>query len=163
MSEKQSAGIEASFTNMTMSRRKILLGAAAIAATATAGSSSVLAMENDHSHHSSNKYDAVIDSALSCIKTGQSCIDHCIGLFKTGDTSVAECADTVQEMLAMCTALSQMAAYNSKQLAEVAGICRKVCLHCEDECRKHEDKHAQCKACADSCKTCAKECEKIAA
>ncbi len=162
MSENKKISIEKSFSNMSMSRRKVLLGAAAVAATATTGSSAAFA-GMEHDHHSGNRHDAVIDSALDCIKTGQACIEHCIGLFKTGDTSVAECADTVQEMLAMCTALTQMASYNSKQLPQVARICREVCLSCEKECRKHEDKHAQCKACAESCETCAKECKKIAA
>lgn len=164
MSEKKRINIEEAFSNRSMSRRKLLLGAAAVAATATAGSGSAFAAEgHNHSHHSSNKYNALIDSALDCIKTGQACIDHCIELFKTGDTSVADCADTVQEMLAMCTALTQMASYHSKYLPEVARICRKVCLDCEKECRKHAKKHVQCKACADSCKTCAQECKKLAA
>jgi len=38
-----------------------------------------------------------------------------------------------------------------------------VCEACEKECRKHEMKHAECKACADSCAACLKECQKIAA
>ena len=163
MSKNKPAEITEPFSNISISRRKILLGAAAVAATATATSGSVFAAEHNHSHQLSKKYDGVIDSALDCIKTGQACIEHCIELFKVGDTSVAECADTVQEMLVMCTALHQMASYKSKQVAEVAKICREACLICEKECRKHEDKHVQCKVCADSCEECAKECKKIAA
>jgi Cys-rich four helix bundle protein (predicted Tat secretion target) len=164
MSDKNQPELTEAGSTISLSRRQVLLGAAAVAATATAGSSSAFAaMEHDHSHHMMNNNEAAIDAALGCLKKGQACLDHCIELFKTGDTSVAKCADTVSEMLAMCTALSQMASYNSKHLAKVAGVCRQVCLDCEKECRKHEDKHAACKACAESCERCAAECKKLAA
>lgn len=113
-----------------------------------------------HSHmHHGNPNSAVIDTALDCLKNGQACLDHCIELFKMGDNSVANCADKVTEMLAMCTALSQMASYNSMHLAKFAKVCAAV----RKDCKKACDKHKACKDCSDSCKKCIKECEKIAA
>lgn len=170
MSEKQQPEQTETLSEAAVNRRQVLFGAAAVAATATTlGSGSVFAGSHSghdgHDHHAMmmEKNEPAIDAALDCMKKGQACIDHCIELFKSGDTSVAKCADTVQEMLAMCTALSHMASYNSKHLAKLAGICRQVCLDCEKECRKHEDKHAACKACAESCEHCAQECKKLAA
>lgn len=119
----------------------------------------------DHSHHQHmnmgtlNK--ALIKIANECAQHGDECIDHCIELFKTGDTSLANCADTVNEMIVMCRALAKMATYQSEDLKAVAKICISVCQRCVDECSKHEDKHPNCKACADSCRECIKECKKI--
>ena len=140
-------------------RRKILLGAAALATT-LASSSAVAKSEHDHVHKK-NPNTAIIDAALDCIKTGQACNDHCIDLIKAGDTTIANCMDVLVESLAMCTALAQMASAQSTHLPELAKLCISVCEDCEDECRKHEDKHAACKACADSCQDCIKACKKI--
>lgn len=146
-------------------RRDLLKGAVAASAAIAAGSSSsVLASTNDHKHmHHSNPNSAVIDTALDCVKNGQACLDHCIELFKMGDISVANCADKVTEMLAMCTALSQMASYQSKHLASFAKVCAVVCKDCKKACDEHADKHQACKDCADSCKKCIEACERIAA
>ena len=38
-----------------------------------------------------------------------------------------------------------------------------VCNDCADECRKHETKHPECKACGDSCVACVKEMKKLPA
>lgn len=144
-------------------RRDLLKGAVvATAAMATGASSSVIGASNEHMHHG-NPNTALVDTALDCLKTGQACLDHCIDLFKMGDTSVADCADKVTEMLAMCNALSQMASYQSKHLAAVAKVCAAVCKDCKKACDKHADKHEACKACAKSCEDCIEACEKIAA
>ena len=144
-------------------RRDLLKGAVvASAAMATGASNTVFGSSYDHMHHS-NSNTAVVDTALDCIKTGQACLDHCFQLFKQGDNSVADCADKVTEMLAMCNALSQMASYQSKHLASVAKVCAAVCKDCKKACEKHAKKHEACKACAKSCEDCIKECEKIAA
>ncbi len=144
-------------------RRDLLKGAVvATAAMATGASSSVMGSSHEHMHHG-NPNTGLVDTALDCVKTGQACLDHCIDLFKMGDTSVADCADKVTEMLAMCNALSQMASYQSKHLAAVAKVCAAVCKDCKKACDKHADKHEACKACAESCEECIKACEKIAA
>ncbi|WJW75966.1 four-helix bundle copper-binding protein [Thiohalobacter sp. IOR34] len=139
-------------------RRDLLKGA--LASGVLLASSQSLASEHMH-HHAGNPHEALIDTALDCLKKGQLCIDHCMELFKRGDTSVAECADSVQEMLAMCSALEKMAAYRSDRLKAVARVCADVCKVCEKACRKHEDKHAECKACADACADCIEACEKL--
>lgn len=146
---------------ISLGRRELLTGATAVIAMA---GSNIAFAETDHKHHhASNPNEAIVDAALDCLKTGQACLDHCILLFKKGDNSVAACADTVNEMLAMCTTLSKLASYQSRHLKAFAKVCMESCIDCEKECRKHEDKHAECKACADSCKNCIEQCKKLAA
>ena len=143
-------------------RRDLLKGA--VVASAAMASSTVFGASNDHSHmNHGNPNSGLVDTALDCVKSGQACLDHCIDLFKMGDTSVAECADTVTEMLAMCNALSQMASAQSKHLGKLAKVCAQVCKDCKKACDEHADKHKACKDCADSCAACIKACEKIAA
>ena len=150
-----------------INRRELLRGAVALSALTAAGAATAASGGHDHhAHHgghAANPHEELIDSALDCVKTGTICQDHCVELIKAGDTSIAECLDSVQEMLAMCTALAKMAAYQSDQLKAVAKICAEVCRRCEKECRKHAEHHAQCKACAESCKRCIEACEKVAA
>lgn len=141
-------------------RRDLLKGA--VVASAALASNTVLGSSNDHMHHGNPNSD-LVDISLDCVKSGQACLDHCIELFKMGDNSVANCADKVTEMLAMCTALSQMASYQSKHLAKFAKVCAAVCKDCKKACDEHADKHKACKDCSDSCKDCIKACEKIAA
>lgn len=141
--------------------KKAVVASTVVAATMSATASQASDSKHQH-HHAKNKNIAVIDSALDCLKTGQLCMDHCIELFKSGDTSVAKCADVVNEMLAMCTALSQMAAYQSSHLKDFAKVCAAVCQDCQDECEEHAKMHAECKACAASCEDCIDACKNIA-
>jgi len=143
------------------SRREILMGAAAVAA--TLATESAFAGSGHEHHNMGSANDEIIKTALDCVETGLACNDHCITLLKEGDTSIVNCMDILSETLAMCNALAQMASYNSSHLPAVAKVCIDVCKDCEKECRKHEKKHAACKACADSCKACIKACKKIVA
>jgi Cys-rich four helix bundle protein (predicted Tat secretion target) len=158
---------QTSFPKKTdISRRNMLLGAAAMTATVTTAmaSGNVFASSHgEHMHDHGNKNEALIDAAMDCLKKGDLCTDHCIELVKTGDTSIADCLASVSDMEPMCKALAKLAANQSPHLTELVAVCISVCETCEKECRKHEKKHAQCKACADSCADCIKECKKLTA
>ncbi len=144
------------------SRRKLLKGM--VATTAVLASAPLLAKnEHSHHHHMGKLNKTLISIANECAQHGDECIDHCIELFKSGDTSVAKCAETVNEMIVMCRALAKMATYQSEQLVAVAKICIDVCQVCADECGKHAKKHQQCKSCEQSCLECIEECKKIVA
>lgn len=157
----------------TISRRNVLLGAlgAAAAGTSLLAVNSFAASHGDHgdSHGSSSHAGhqmtnlSLVDAAAGCIKSGQICSNHCVDLVKAGDTSIARCLETVSEMLASCTALAQLASFQSPHLPAFAKVCISICEDCEKECRKHEDKHAACRNCAESCKECIAACKKIAA
>lgn len=150
--------------DVSTSRRDILKGLGIVTMAAAGYSMDTLAESKDHTHmHHAQANDPelqrIIDNTMDCLKKGEACSQHCIDLFKAGDTSVANCADSVQEMLAACTALSKLATYNSKHLKVFVTACVGVCEDCEKECRKHADKHTACKACADSCIDCIKACK----
>ena len=140
-------------------RRTLLKGL--IATSAVLAASPVLAGGGHVHHHIEKLNKPLIKIANECAQHGDECIDHCIELFKSGDTSLAKCADAVNEMIVMCRALAKMATYQSPELKALAKICINVCQTCADECNKHANKHANCKACADSCLECIKECKKI--
>lgn len=147
-----------------MNRREMLLGAAAMAATAV--SSQAFAAEHEHmmhNHHATgNKHDKLIAAAADCVTKANLCLQHCIVLLGQGDKSMAACAQTSSQVIAMCGALQQMAAADSKYLPQLARVCMDVCKACEEECKKTE-KHPECKACKESCAACYAECKKIAA
>lgn len=151
---------------MTMTRRDAMTvaagGAAVLSLTALAqGKSPAPAKEPAKAAWSINE--TLLAAALDCIKAGETCLDHCIRTLSTGDKSMAECAGTVRAMLPMCHALADLTRLNSSHVKALAAVCAKVCRDCEAACKKHQNHHAECKACMESCQKCAAECEKVAA
>lgn len=153
-----------------MNRRDMLasLGAMAVVAgtgVASAAEKAKEKKEDTHAHHGdmgAHKNQALIDAADDCSKKGALCINHCLSSFAAGDTTLAACAKTVMEAMAICDALVTAAALESKNLPALAKAAMAFCKDCEDECRKHEKKHMTCKDCADACAKCLAECKKIA-
>ncbi|MBI4937161.1 MAG: four-helix bundle copper-binding protein [Nitrosomonadales bacterium] len=147
-----------------MNRRELLLGAAAVAAAAAAGGT-IAAETHDHKHMhggASKRNQALIKTAGECVETGQACLHHCLVLLGEGDKSMAPCAKSVSDLIAVCSALQQLVSAESPYLVEMAKLSIKVCEDCEKECKKPEvAKHEECKACAESCAACYKECKKI--
>ena len=144
-----------------MNRREALLSGAAIAAAAVVGR--VQAAEMAHHHHAAMANAGLTTAAVDCIQKGQVCLSHCLQLLGQGDKEMAACAKSVNQMLALCGALQSLANQESAYLPQLAKIAMDACNQCEDECKKHADKHEACKACGESCNACAKECKKIAA
>ncbi|MBU0620849.1 MAG: four-helix bundle copper-binding protein [Gammaproteobacteria bacterium] len=147
-----------------MNRRELLTGAAALAAIATAGRA--FAAEHDHSmhdHHAmSSRNDKLIAAATDCVTKANLCLQHCLDLLGQGDQTMAACAQSSNQVAAVCAALAKLAASNSKHLPKLARAAMDVCKDCEEECKKTE-KHAECKACKEACAACYEECKKIAA
>jgi Cys-rich four helix bundle protein (predicted Tat secretion target) len=150
-----------------MQRREVLKSVAGAMAVAMA--TSAIAATQDHEHHHDHgaadgkSYAGLIDSSSDCLKTGEACVAHCLVLLGQGDKEMAACAQSVSELLASCSALMKLASQGSKFTPAMARVVADVCADCETECRKHENKHDQCKACADSCAACLKECKALAA
>lgn len=108
----------------------------------------------DHTGHAmptEPPHGALIDAITGCHKAGEYCRQHCLELFATGDTSMAECSVAVADMLAVCAATRTLAVANSPLLPELRVACKKACTRCEEVCREHAAHHAACKACADAC------------
>ncbi len=140
-----------------MNRRE-LLGVAVAGASVAIASSKVLADEHEHSAHMGHP--KLSEAARNCVSAGDACLSHCLGLFAAGVTSLAACAKSVYQMSAVCEAIARLAQADSQYLAELAKVTHATCLDCEKECRKHENEHVVCKACAESCAVCAEECKR---
>lgn len=150
-----------------MNRRE-LFAAAGAAALMTAATAALAAEEHKHDGHGAAPDTGVPNAKLTatadaCAAAGQVCINHCLDLFVKGDTSVAACAKSAYQMAAVCAAVARLASAGSPHLADIAKVALKTCGDCEKECRKHEQHHAACKACADACKECQEECKKVGA
>ena len=108
-----------------MNRRQFIGGTAAIslaAATTLANAHS----NHDHGSHShaanstDNAYEAARKAAGHCVSAGQVCLTHCITLLSKGDTSMKDCAAAVNQMLALCGAMQNLAAQNSRLAPSLA-------------------------------------------
>ena len=97
------------------------------------------------------KVDALAQAAGACTVAGNVCLQHCLTLLAQGDKSLGDCAKAVSQMLAVCNAMSTLAAFNSQYAPRLAKLCVDVCTDCEKACRPHAEHHAVCKACADAC------------
>ena len=149
-----------------MNRREVLLGSVALASAAFMGRAQATEMKMNHNHHDMTAMLAnasLVATAADCIQKGQVCLNHCLFLLGQGDKEMAACAKSVNQMLALCGALQQLANQESTYLPKLATLAMDACKKCEDECKKHAKKHEACKACGESCVACAKECKKIAA
>lgn len=152
-----------------MNRRDILQGGALLSAAVFAGIASAAGSE-DHNHehlheaHDGNaRYSDLAHAATHCVMFGEACIDHCITLLGQGEREMAACARSVEELLAACNMLRQLATIQSAYVPRMAKVVMDICQACEQECRKHEKKHKPCRDCGDACADCYKECAKIAA
>lgn len=150
-----------------MNRREVLLGGLALAGAAMVANAHAEEHQHDmstHEHHHTNPiYSALATSAADCIQKGQTCLSHCLTLLGEGEKEMASCAKSVNQMLAICGALQQLTNQNSKLLAKQAALALEACEQCQEICKKHADKHPECKACGESCAACAKECKKATA
>lgn len=147
-----------------MNRRELLLGGIALAGAAMVGNARADeqgAMMHEHHHHDVPANLALATAASDCIQKGEVCLNHCLELLGQGEKDMADCAKSVNQMLALCGALQQMANQNSSLLPKLAAIAMDACNQCEQACKKHAEKHASCKACGESCAACAKECRKL--
>ena len=149
-----------------MNRRQFIGGTAAVSLAAAA---SFAHARNHHRHQgahasaSAGAYEAARKAAARCVETGQICLAHCISLLSKGDTGMKDCAVNVNQMLALCGSLQNLAAQNAPLVPALAKVCLEACRQCAAACKVHAGHHAECKACYESCLACIKECEKIAA
>lgn len=151
MTESQSANPGATDDRHGISRRMLLVGAGAVgAALATGASRAGDAPGHRHEDHATKNPDALA-AVNDCLAKAQACIAHCLVAFQEGDTTLADCARKVSEMQPICRAFSYQLASNSPYVKALSAVCSQACKDCEAECRKHEDKHLECKECAEAC------------
>ncbi|MBV8307624.1 MAG: four-helix bundle copper-binding protein [Gammaproteobacteria bacterium] len=143
-----------------MDRREALTRTGLLALAGSVAAAAKLAAEETHVHGSHHK--PLADAAGACVARGQACLDHCLNLLGSGHQDLASCARSVTQMMSLCSALQNLANQDSKYLVKLASVTAEACQDCEDECRKHADKHEACKHCGESCAACYKECKQLA-
>jgi Cys-rich four helix bundle protein (predicted Tat secretion target) len=141
-----------------MKRRDLLLTAGSLAASAAAAAAN--SPTGTHTHEPASP---LVQAASHCVQAGDLCQAHCFDLFAAGDTSVTDCARSVETLRSVCGTLTVVATQKSPMLPRYASVAKETCDNCAQECRKHADKHEVCKACMEACEACARECARIAA
>jgi len=136
-----------------MDRRDFFSASIGAAVLAFGAADALAQQSHDHGTRGA-QYAKLATTAADCVLRGQECLDHCISLVKSGDTSIADCMKSVEELIAACAGLRVLTISNSKNLRDFARAVQPICQACETECRKHAGKHAKCKACGESCTAC---------
>jgi Cys-rich four helix bundle protein (predicted Tat secretion target) len=149
-----------------MNRKDFLTATTGLMATALVSGIAAADKKDEHAghhmHHDQIKHAALIASALDCLNKAQICVDHCIDSLRAKDLSLVDCLASAREMIPLCTTLSALATYESKQLSAFAKVCISACTDCMKECDKHAKMHQACADCAQSCRNCISECKKVA-
>jgi len=125
-----------------MNRRELLLGGMALAGAAVMGQAVAsehdhmnMGMASPHDHHSDLNEHLVI-AASDCVMKANICLQHCLVSLGKGETEMSACARSSSQVIAICTALLQLASANSKHLPQVAKAAMAICKDCEEECKK---------------------------
>lgn len=92
----------------------------------------------------------LLPAATRCEQAARACLQHCITMLSSGNTSLGPCARSVADLLPVVNALSALAANGSKHLAGFGKATGEIVRDCKAECDKHLTM-APCKACADAC------------
>jgi len=156
-----------------MDRRDFIVAAGASTIAVAAGRAA-LAADNPHAMHGAASSTgpgaapwltnaAVVEAAADCGRAGRICLQHCLQMLRSGDSSMNRCSETVSAMLPMCQAAEALAIQGSPHLKALAAVCAKACRDCEAACKEHAGHHEPCKRCMETCQHCAGICEKIAA
>ena len=101
----------------------------------------------------------LLETSSRCVSTGLLCIRHCQKELLAGNKMMAECLQSVLELVSACQNLQTLAAFESAYLKEFAKITGKICADCAKLCEKHANHMEACKACMEACKECEKACQ----
>jgi Cys-rich four helix bundle protein (predicted Tat secretion target) len=93
----------------------------------------------------------VLEASSACTRAGQLCLAHCLVVLGQGDTTIAECAQAVSDMLAVHQAVAALAAAGSRHLKAQLAVADEVTERCKAACDTHADKHPTCRDCAKAC------------
>lgn len=74
---------------------------------------------------------------------------------------MADCAASVDDMLATVEAIRKLHAAKSKHTKAQARVAAAASRTCEEACRQHAAKHASCKRCMEACAKTAAACDAL--
>jgi len=95
----------------------------------------------------------VASSLALCSATATQCLSFCIESLAAGDTSMAECARSVRDVMVLCEASKELIYARSPNTRALLTLCRQVCANCQKTCEVHAMHHSICRACAQACET----------
>ena len=128
-----------------LTRRQLMAAGAAVAAQAA------VARAADAPPAAGDASQSFARAAADCVVSGEACMQHCLTELASGDKTLGECAQMVNQMLAVCRAVGPIVDAKGKYVRGMAQLCTAVCSDCEQACRKHAEHHAVCRTCADAC------------
>lgn len=143
-----------------MNRRQ-WLNAASMAALAALAQSAGAAQEHHSQGGAPASHAKLVAAASDCVAKGQVCLAHCIRLLSAGDDSMSDCAKSINQMLAICGALQNLAAQGAALIPAMARVAEQGCSECAEACKPHVRHHAECKACHDACLACIEQCKAL--
>lgn len=114
-----------------------------------------------HTGHTGHGDAGVVEAAGKCVAAGQVCLQHCIGLLAAGDATMAECARSTTDMVAVSQAAQALAAGDSPQLKAQAAVALAAVTRCAEACSVHAAKHEVCRNCGERCKEAAVEYRRL--
>jgi Cys-rich four helix bundle protein (predicted Tat secretion target) len=138
-------------SDRVLNRRDLLAGTGALAGALASGVTLAAGGEPPHHGMHDKSNGDVLHAAHHCSAEARLCLAHCLAMFAQGDTSLADCATSVNQMASLCDALAAQVMADSNYVGAMAAVCAKACSDCEPVCRKHAEKHQACRACADAC------------
>ncbi len=100
----------------------------------------------------------VIETSSRCVTTGLICIRHCQKEILDGNKMMAECLQSVLELVSACETLTKLAAFESAYAKDFAKLTAKICADCGKICEKHAKHMEACKKCMEACRECEKAC-----
>src|SRR4029450_7449259 len=93
---------------MITRRDLIIAGGGAVIAHA------VVASAGDAPAAPTDKGQALTSAAVECVRTGEVCMQHCLDELAKGDKMLVDCAQMVNQMLAVCRAVGPIVDANGK-------------------------------------------------
>ena len=108
---------------------------------------------------------AVAAATAECAQAGRACLARCTDHLAAGMSGMAACQRAVMNMLAVTSAMADVAGYANaapEDVRSLAATCARFCTACAEACEPHAMHHEECRACRDACMTCARACATLA-
>ena len=148
-----------------MNRRDMIVQTASSMGSLALGASmtgTAMAAEKTPAAAATGKYLQLADTSNQCVTTGLNCISHCQKELAQGNKMMADCLQSVLELVAACETLEKLARFDSVYTKDFAKVTAKICGDCAKLCEKHAGHMEACKKCMEACKNCEKACLALA-
>ncbi|CAN5180273.1 four-helix bundle copper-binding protein [soil metagenome] len=99
--------------------------------------------------------EAILNVLNECVKACNHCYSSCLS--EGNAAQMADCIISDRECADVCTLTAQFVVTDSRNVDKMLQLCRDICLHCEEICRKHPAEH--CQKCAEACHHCHLACD----